>query len=473
MVIDADGGRIVTFPLTNAGRDNLEAILAEFERAGRFYPPLYHERLIACSETGGGVHLSETEWQAFIEAQSNEVDEGEWSQWDGPYWASPDYFATCLGRWSGHPDGLQEFINLSNSVTEVLKREDFSSVDDRYLRFSFRSWREWLSTIHSWAFQFQMPLLSSDMTLWGAEEYDQDDFYELAEQMSQTGDVEWPLHPIRWSLIYNVFTSSAAAIRAILRPQTVIGVNEPWPSSERISMPLPPEAVDVIPPQICHRIVRDPVGWHVVFADDPSPVICAHASGIHIISLLLQWSGQELDASQLCQYGTRSRHSSSISRTKEDFDDGDGITFGKKPLSKQYQDDEDARRRTEQLLNGLLQERAEALRDNDVAAKLIIADIDEKICQISQQYNVDDDDGKFKVKPQRAFRDEGEQKAYDLVARNIRNAINGLRKRAPKHLMAIKELEDQIGLPRLVFEKNDRFTPWIVESHLSRRTPQS
>lgn len=458
----------MTFPLTKTGRENLEAILAEFERAGRHYPPLYHERLVAWSEKGE-VRLSDDQWQAFIEAESNKLDESEWSEWNGPHFSSHMFTVPCLDRWYGDPDGLQEFINLAESVTDVLKREDFSSVDETTLSFAFRSWSGWLSTLHAWAFHFQMPLLSCEMNLWGAENASQDEFYELSEQMSQTGDLSWPLHPACWSLTYNVFTSSAAAIRAILRPETVIGVNEPWPFSERSSLPLPPEVVDFVPPQSCHRIVIDPVGSHVIFADDPHPVICTHPSGIRVIAVLIQWSGQELEASQLSQYGTRKRHTSRTSRTEKDFDDGDGLTFGKKPFSKQSKDNAESRQRTENELEELSQERAEALRDNDVATKLIIAEIDEKIRKIKEQYNVDDDADKFNVKPQRAFRDKGEKQAYDLVARNIRNAIAGLRERAPQHLKAIKELEDQIGLPKLVFEPNDHFTPWVVESRIGRR----
>ena len=458
----------MTLPLTKTGRENLEAILAEFERAGRHYPPLYHEQLIAWSERGE-VRLSDAQWQAFIDAESNDLDDSEWSEWSGPHPAYPGFSGTYLGRWYGDPDGMPEFFNLVESLTEVLKREDFSSIDDLSFPFRFRSWSVWLSTIHSWAFRFQLPLLRCEMSLWGAEDANQDDFYELSEQLSQTGDVSWPLHPVSWSLTYNVFTSSAAAIRAILRPETVIGVNEPWPFSERSSLPLPPEVVDFVPPQSRHRIVIDPVGSHVVFADDPHPVICTNPSGIHVIAVLIQWSGQELEASQLSQYGTRKRHSSRTSRTEEDFDDGDGLTFGKKPFSKQYKDNAESRQRTEKELEELSQERAEALRDNDVAAKLIIADIDEKIRKIMKQYNVDDDDDKFNVKPQRAFRDKGEKQAYDLVARNIRNAIAGIRERAPQHLKAIKELEDQIGLPRLIFEQREQFTPWVVESRMGRR----
>jgi hypothetical protein len=75
-----------------------------------------------------------------------------------------------------------------------------------------------------------MPLLRSDMTLWGVEDHDPEDFYELAEQWETLdGGTSIPRHPVVWRLIDNVFTSAATAIRALLWPDAVITTNEPWP----------------------------------------------------------------------------------------------------------------------------------------------------------------------------------------------------------------------------------------------------
>ncbi len=459
----------MTFPLTKTGRENLEVILAEFERAGRHYPPLYHERLIAWSKRGE-VQLSDAQWQAFIDAESNDLDDSEWSEWDGPHPANPGFSGTYLGRWYGDPDGMPEFFTLVESLTAVLEREDFSTVDDMDLPFAFGSWIEWISTIHSWAFRFRLPLLSSSMNLWGAEDANQDDFYELSEQLSQTGDFSWPLHPVCWSLTYNVFTSSAAAIRAILRPDTVIALNEPWPCSEGNSKPLPPEVVDFVPPQSCHRIVHDAVGWHVHFAESLHPLPCSHKSGLQRIAVLIVFKGQEMKASQLSQYGGRPDKYQQSHRTihkQEDFDGMDGLTVGKLPLSKQNKDDKDARRRAQDRLVELRRDEEDALQSKDTTvAKAIIAEIEDERSRIHQAYNVGEDD---EVKPQRAFRDPQEQKAYDLVATTIKTAIKELKRKAPQHLKAIEELEYQIRLPRLVFEQKDHFTPWVVESHMGCR----
>lgn len=459
----------MTFPLTKTGRENLEAILAEFERAGRHYPPLYHERLVAWSEKGE-VRLSDAQWQAFIEAESNKLDESEWSEWNGPHFSSHMFTVPCLDRWYGDPDGLQEFINLAESVTDVLKREDFSSVDETTLSFTFRSWSGWLSTLHAWAFQFRMPLLSCDMYPWGAEDASEDEFYELSEQMSQTGDLSWPLHPACWSLTYNVFTSSAAAIRAILRPDTVIALNEPWPCSEGNLRPLPPEVVDFVSPKPCHRIVHDAVGWHVHFAESPHPLLCSQKAGLQRIAVLILFKGQEVGASQLSQYGVRPekyQHSHRTIHKQKDLSSIDGLTVSKTPLSKQGKDNEDARRRTQDRVDELYRDRQEAQQSKDTTvAKAIIAEIDDELSRIRQAYNVDDEG---KVKPQRAFRDPQEKKAYDLVAATIKNTIKELKQKAPQHLKAIEELEYQIRLPKLVFEQKDHFTPWVVESFMGRR----
>ena len=459
----------MTFPLTKSGRENLEAILAEFERAGRCYQPLYHDQLIAWSERGE-VHLTEAQWQAFIDAESNKLDDSEWSEWSGPHSASPSFTVPCLDRWYGNPDGLPEFINLVESLTDVLDREDFSSVKiEDELSFNFRSWNGWVSTIHDWATRFRFPLLSSRLNLWGAEDADPDDFYEMSELFNQTDGVYRPLHPACWSLTYNVFTSSAAAIRAILRPDTVIALNEPWPCSEGKLKPLPPQEGDVIHPQSYHRIVHDAVGWHVHFADDPHPVICSHKTGWHQMAMLIRWQGSEFQPSELAQFGSNKERSARTVHNQKDLDFGDGLTVSKFPFSRQGKDDPVFRRDAEERLKQLSRDREEALRNPDALTPKKIEAINEETYLIAEELNVKVNEDGFEVKSQRPFDVKSQKQPYDLVSRNIRNAIDGLKKRAPQHLKAIEELEYQIPLPRLVFEPKDHFTPWVVESRIGRR----
>jgi hypothetical protein len=182
------------------------------------------------------------------------------------------------------------------------------------------------------------------------------------------------------------------------------------------------------------------------------------------------FKGQEMKASQLSQYGGRPDKYQQSHRTihkQEDFDGMDGLTVGKLPLSKQNKDDKDARRRAQDRLVELRRDEEDALQSKDTTvAKAIIAEIEDERSRIHQAYNVGEDD---EVKPQRAFRDPQEQKAYDLVATTIKTAIKELKRKAPQHLKAIEELEYQIRLPRLVFEQKDHFTPWVVESHMGCR----
>ena len=184
------------FTLTEASRANLEAILDDFHRANRYYPPLYHKRLIPWSERQE-VKADRSQWEAFINSESANLKDVEWWQWDGPHPAYPSCGSLCLGMWFGHPDGLQEFTDLVESALCVLQREDFADVDDLVVPFAFGSSRQWLSTLHSWAFRFQMPLLRSDMTLWGAEDCDPHQFIELSERWGRVEDTSYPLHRVQ------------------------------------------------------------------------------------------------------------------------------------------------------------------------------------------------------------------------------------------------------------------------------------
>ena len=98
--------------------------------------------------------------------------------------------------------------------------------------FRLGSWRAWLSQLHEWAFRYQMPLLRCDMSLWGCEDYDFDGFYRLSALWEWNNDprLRYPLHPVVWRIVDNLFTSSSTAIRAILEPDCVIATMNPWPS---------------------------------------------------------------------------------------------------------------------------------------------------------------------------------------------------------------------------------------------------
>jgi hypothetical protein len=205
----------------------------------------------------GRVGISLPQWDAFRRAASDQLDAQEWWQWDEPSWRSGNYARVRFGEdgdveefgntsepvashypglWFGDGEGLEEFKNLSESVAMVLSQEalDFDPLD---FNLEVAHGSDWLVRLHEWAFKHQMPLLRSDMTLWGAEDHDSEDFYELAEQWETLdGGTSIPRHPVVWRLIDNVFTSSATAIRALLWPNAVITTNEPWPLSPSASL---------------------------------------------------------------------------------------------------------------------------------------------------------------------------------------------------------------------------------------------
>lgn len=449
----------MTFPLTKAGRENLEAILAEFERAGRHYPPLYHERLVALSESGE-VRLSETQWQAFIDAESNDQGESDWSEWDGPHSANPDFNGTYLGRWYGDPEGMAEFFNLVESVTDVLQREDFSSVPDLRAPFSFHSWNGWLSTIHAWAFRFQIPLLRCEMSLWGAEDSHPDDFIELSKQISQTGDLSWPLHPACWSLTYNVFTSSAAAIRAILRPETVIGINEPWPISDvqkadRSETSQPPGDEGGIVTGPCHRLVFSSMGWCLQLADSDRQIWTEYQAGLHRIAALIENTGVSFNEEELYKFGARNFRQGRPVRKKKHLDGEDGVTERKNQKLWQRTIDEAGCREIGEELRELLKDRDEA---NEIQDFKWLESIEDRIAAIKKVVYVN----KEGIVVPRMFRDPQQKKDYDAICATMDKSIRDLKRQLPAQCTAIKELEDQLFYAALKFEPNDKYTQWRV-----------
>jgi len=219
----------IRLSLSKSARTNLKAIGREFDRCSRAYPALYHQRMLPWSEKGR-VRITLSQWDAFRVAASGQLEAEEWSQWD-----EPSFDDDHLGLWLGDGEGLDEFVNLSESVAMVLSHEalDFDPLD---FNLEVNEWSDWIDRLHSWAFKHQMPLLRSDMMLLGTEDHDPEDFYELAEQWETLdGGTSIPRHPVVWRLIDNVFTSAATAIRALLWPDAVITTDEPWPPS-RVSV---------------------------------------------------------------------------------------------------------------------------------------------------------------------------------------------------------------------------------------------
>jgi len=190
-------------------RSNLRALWREFKRCGDTYPTLYHDRLMAWS-ANGQASLSAAGWKLFVAANPEpSEDDDEWWKWE--LMPTPP----GMGRYWGNPDGLYEFEQLAKSAAIVFQEMEI---------IARSSCEAWLSLLHDVAFRQQLPLLRSDLVLWGVEDYVVQDFDEHVDEWHSNPDGirEYPLHPCQWVLGHNVFTSSMILIEAILDPSTVL-----------------------------------------------------------------------------------------------------------------------------------------------------------------------------------------------------------------------------------------------------------
>lgn len=276
--------------LSKAGFRNLKDICREFDRCSRSYPALYHQRMVPWSEKGrGGINLPQ--WEVFRQAAFAQLDDDVWSQWDEPS-AEDDY----LGLWSGDGEGLAEFVDLRESVAMVLSREDMD-FDPFNWSCEIQRGSDWLPLLHDWAFKHQMPLLRSEMGLWGCDEYDLEDFYELAEMWDTLDDgTKIPRHPVVWRLVDNVFTSSMTAIRAMLWPDSVVTTYEPWPvmRGEFLDLPLAEDADNSLADSRdsstskVNSLVYDGLLWTICYLKEPKTDRFRGYEGFVRIAKLLQ-----------------------------------------------------------------------------------------------------------------------------------------------------------------------------------------
>ena len=179
---------------------NLRALHEQFKRCSESYPPLYHDRLWAWS-ADGRQSLSDAAWDMFTAANPEPADlDDEWWVWDRTL------RAPAIGRFWGNPEGLAEFEDLAESAAFVFKKMGIDMEGPP-------SCASWLSLLHDIAFHESILLLRSDQFFWGIAGEQHDDFDELVEEWhcSPEGDRQYPLHPLQWMLVHNVFTSSMAA----------------------------------------------------------------------------------------------------------------------------------------------------------------------------------------------------------------------------------------------------------------------
>jgi hypothetical protein len=441
------------FSLSPAGRHNLEAICVELERAARQHPALFHQQLKPWS-VKGEVRITEPQWEAFIENEGQCLSEEVWCDWDGPF---DDY----LGIWHGSPDGLEEFCNLAESLGMVLCREDFSEIDSRDLPIEFESVHEWLMTLHQWAMRFSLPLLRGYGELWNGETDDPNEYNRLIQIWGSVGDVSYPMHPLIFNLQFNVWSSSLAAVRALLSPELVVATNTIWPLSDaealvrkRTTKGEKPEVAGQERQERCdvHRIVEGPKKWSVLPAGMEFPFTPSKNSGLQRIAAYIANQHRKLPPAEAIEYGKRpiSNPGRAVWRTA----DGKAEQLEHNRYRKQSKDTPEGRRQVEEQFRSISEELELARKNSDHAA---ISRCQVELEALVKEFNIDK---KGNVRKQRGFRDMNEKRQKDAIATTIRDTLQELRDNGLPYIA--EELNEQLDIAKLEFHAKDHLPQWEI-----------
>ncbi len=181
---------------------NLKLIRDEFRRLAIHYQPLCHERFVSL------IHVSPEGWAAFREAHAKTES---WEKWHG----GNDDDGEWIGRFFGHAEGFDEFSRLCCALSKVLPEIDCNEPVTA-----------WLALLHELAEKSPTPLLRAQQSVWNWSVSDgepADNFLKLIEMHCETSspDAEYPRHPLRYVLEFNLFTSSIAAIEILLNLGTL------------------------------------------------------------------------------------------------------------------------------------------------------------------------------------------------------------------------------------------------------------
>ena len=501
------------FSISEAAKYNLEAIVHEFQRASQWYGPLYHERLVPWSGMAPAA-VSDDEWDKFIELESDKLPDDEWWEWEGASTRSPGWNASFLERWFGDPEGRDSFLHLVESTLAVLDGEDLSEIDIHdVVPFDFRSAEGWVGTLHAWAFRYQMPLLRSTMTTWGREGHDRNEFFDTVNLWRQLdGGARYPAHPIRWALIDDVFTSSMAAIRALLRPDLVITDNEPWPLIE-----FEPEAqdagesdaaeaeetsafddpkihsdtkADIVPDETCdvaidgsakelreevaartdhekeeaqgldaefksaHRIIHGPFGYEVHFSGDEQPVLSTQQTGLIRIAKLIETDGKSWEPDELAQHRRgRTKRMGRAATRENNLEDTHGRSKHRSGIAGRDQKYNAEAIKERKNLKQELKDWNSTLKDAiSRNCQIEVDEANEQMARIRSILNLSMASDQF-------------GKAKDTVSKTIRQAIIDLQTLKPKMRGELELLLRQIDLtsPEVRFVSLPHFTKWVVE----------
>jgi hypothetical protein len=187
---------------------------APADRCARTYKPLFHERLAAWSERGQEL-LTDKQWLTFTlwNPEPISLRGFGWWRWDGPWPITND--EELMGRFTGHREGLDEFLDLSNTASTLIR--EFASEEIQ----GEGRYDDWLHLMHRTALLYPSMLLEVEQAIWTQEEDDNRTWEAQVADWQLVDGVALPRHPVVHRLKYNVFSSSCALLRMILNPESI------------------------------------------------------------------------------------------------------------------------------------------------------------------------------------------------------------------------------------------------------------
>ncbi len=217
----------------DAARRELARLLRDFEEAADTYPCLGHQFI---SPLDGP--LTSAQWSAFFEA--NSLAGGDWQEWDD----LPG--GECCSRFFGNEISLSSFSRMADSGMKVLatlsrmaEAADLILPSELLLRLpSCEGHHGWLQLLYETARCFLSPWLFAEAGFWGCS--GQCTGEEDSRWVTTAAGITYPAHPFFEELRYDLFQSSAAAIRLWLDPDQADSLGDTITDTP-IVLPLEPE----------------------------------------------------------------------------------------------------------------------------------------------------------------------------------------------------------------------------------------
>jgi hypothetical protein len=201
-----------------AARRELAHLLRDFDEAVGTYPCLGHQLI---SPLNGP--LTSAQWSAFFEANSQE---GDWQEWDG----LPG--GESCSRFFGNKISLTSFTRMADKgmmalaiMNRITEASDLTIPAEFLLRLpSCDGYHGWLQLLYQTARCFSSPWLFAEAGFWGCS--GQCTGEEDSRWVTTATGISYPVHPFFEELRYDLFQSSAEAIRLWLDPDSAFGLGD-------------------------------------------------------------------------------------------------------------------------------------------------------------------------------------------------------------------------------------------------------